>query len=413
MTQQVFTPAEILLPAGGCTSVWPTIACDQFTSDPAYWAEVERLTADRYSTYHLVLPERYLTEGSEEIARRMTGICTAMEEYRQAALQPLSHAMVYLERRLSGGGIRRGLIGKVDLESYSYAPDAKTPIRATEQTVAERLPARIEIREQASLELPHLLLLYTDPDDRLFSMLEKGKADMTPLYDTPLMLGSGHVTGRQLTETQMQAVDELFAKRLRESPLLFAVGDGNHSLAAAKACYEKLKQELGTKKAARHPMRYALAEVVRLEDDSLLFEPIYRVIYHCDPQAVAKAFVEECHALCRPAKEGELSFTLVSGEGAVSYACPAPEGALPIHILQPFLDRYLADHAGELEYFHGSEETRAAAKQSGAVAFLFDGMKKSELFPGILAGGVLPRKAFSMGEGRDKRFYLEARAIRP
>ncbi len=422
--QTVFSAGTILLPRNINPTVWSTIACDQFTSDPEYWERVRQKTAGKPSCYHITLPEIYLTEGDEAVSARIQSINQTMQRYlKKDFLAAEPSAMIYVERTLANGKTRKGLMGLVDLEEYDYTKTSKACIRATEETVLERIPPRVRIRENAPMEFPHLMLLADDAENQLIEPLSAKKAAMRKCYDFELMEGSGHIRGYVVSEAEKDRVlrvldvmadPRYFSEKYKTSEpvLLFAVGDGNHSLATAKVCYENLKQKIGDEEARRHPARYALAEVVNLHDESLVFEPIYRVLFETDPDEVLAALLAAYPGShTGEAEEGEAAIEYVSGETGGTIAIPDAAGRLPVSLLQPVLDRYLQERPGRIDYIHGRGEAQALGRGEGCIAFLFEGMRKEDLFPGIIAGGVLPRKTFSMGEARDKRFYLEGRRI--
>ena len=414
-------PADILLPDFSSVdgTRWSVVACDQYTSQPEYWQEAEKLVGAAPSTLSMILPEVWLNEASA----RIPGIHAAMEDCLRQVMRHHPDSMIYVERRLSGGIRRRGLIGCVDLEAYDYARGAQSLIRATEATVPERIPPRMAVREGAALELPHVMLLVDDRARTVIEPLADGMDVMPPAYDYDLMLGGGHLHGRFLTEEQKaqvaSALEALITPEAMEnrygraglSPLLFAVGDGNHSLAAAKACYEKIKETLGDA-ALHHPARYALCEVVNLYDESLEFEPIYRVIFGVDPDDLLHKLTDYAAA-----RRGHMPPQLLrwqAGERRGEIVVPAPEAALAVGTVQAFLDDYMkkAPAGASVDYIHGEDTARSLALRPDAVALLFDGMRKQELFSTVISDGALPRKTFSMGHAEDKRFYTEARCIR-
>lgn len=388
-------PADILLPQGDFAR-WSVVACDQYTSEPAYWQEVERIVGDAPSALRVTLPEIYL---NDRPAERIAAINATMEQYiREEVLRCYPDSMVYIERH-SSAGVRRGLLGVIDLTEYEYEKQSHAPIRATEQTVVERIPPRVAIRRDAPLELPHVLLLADDPARTLIEPLSKQVDRFQKVYDFDLMMGGGHITGWLLDDAakaQVQAAEAALTAGQAE-PLLFAVGDGNHSLATAKECYRQNPTPQN---------RYALAEVVNIHDDAIQFEPIYRVVFHVDDEALL----------------GELARTLGCADGhRVTCVTAAGEqtmmlratAKLPVGTLQAFLDEYVAAHPeAEVDYIHGEESLRALCRTENTVGFLFNGMGKDELFPAIAADGSLPRKTFSMGHAEDKRYYLESRKIR-
>ena len=421
--QAAFFPADILLPQVSEMEKWPVVACDQFTSQPEYWENAEKIVGDAPSALRLVLPEAYLN--SAEVNRRIAGINASMESYlADGVFKTLPDSLIYLERTQSDGRVRHGLIGCIDLERYDFTPGSGALIRATEGTVLERIPPRVRVREHAPLELPHVMLLIDDPDGTVIEPLAGETGRMEALYDTELMLGGGHVKGWRLTDEQMsRAAASLNALKNPEAmaekygmvgaaPLLFAVGDGNHSLATAKACYEKLKKETPEAQWASLPARYALVEVVNLHDDALTFEPIHRVLFHVDGQdlwAAFRAFYPAAHTGAGAGHTVE-----VCGQGLDgAWTVPAPSAQLAVGTLQAFLDDYCKRRPEvEIDYIHGDDVVRKLGGQPGNLGFLLPPMGKDQLFRTVMADGVLPRKTFSMGEAQDKRYYLEARKIR-
>ena len=412
---RIFSEADILLPKLHTAEEWKkwaVIACDQFTSEPEYWAEAERTRQGSPSTLDLFLPEAYIEEkGDAEIER----INARMAEYRASVLRVIPDSLVYVERTQSDGKVRRGIVGKIDLEQYDYGRDAKLPVRATEGTVLERIPPRVKIRRGAALELPHVMLLVNDPDRRLIEPLADQKNEMECLYDFDLMLGGGHAAGYRLSGEKMQALlcefDALGGNGSVEAPVIFAVGDGNHSLASAKAFYEELKQTLTPEQAKTHPARYALAEVVNLHDSALEFEPIYRVVFHCDPDDLLSELRRYAGAPLDGTAAQTVQYLTAAQTGTLTFLHPSH--SLTVGTLQNFLDAYQQTHPTvKCDYIHGEGAVRALAGDTNAVGFLFAGMEKQELFPAVESDGALPRKTFSMGEARDKRYYIESREIR-
>ena len=411
-----FFKTDILLPDFSQIDgpLWPVIACDQFTGEPEYWEAVAALVKEAPSTLNLILPEIYLAERDQ----RLPAIRQHMKEYRAGLLQLHRDAMIYIERTDSSGHVRRGLVGAIDLEEYDYSRQSHSLIRATEGTVTDRIPPRLAVRRQASLELPHVMLLMDDPEDRVIGPLTAGKDTFTRLYGLPLMLGGGRVCGYLLPPETADAVsaraDALMPRDA--APLLFAVGDGNHSLATAREHYLLLKEELG-EAALNHPARYALVELVNLHDDSLAFEPIYRIVYGVDPshligELTARAATCAYDPACRCYPRQRIDFLAGQRSGSVSFVHGTH--SLPVGTLQTFLDSYCACHPDAVvDYIHGEDTLRRLAARTDAVGFLFQGMGKYDLFPAVMRDGPLPRKTFSMGHARDKRYYLEARCIRP
>lgn len=410
-----FGPGDILLPQNCPLETWSVVACDQYTSQPEYWQRVDARVGDAPSSLRLILPESQL--GQKDVEERIDAVHTAMDAYlARGQFRDLGECMLYVERTLQNGKVRRGLVGKADLERYDFRPGSDSLIRATEGTVLERIPPRMKVRQGAALELPHVMLLVDDPKGTVIRTLRNQIDQMEPVYDFDLMEEGGHLRGWKLGKEQLDQVaaaltaladPTAFRERYHapnQSVLLFAVGDGNHSLATAKACYEQNRSD---------PLaRYALAELVDLHDEALEFEPIHRVLFHVEPQAVLDALKKACPGAYEGRGEGHgIGYVYAGGEGIVTV--PRPQCQLAVGTLQHFLDGYLEAHPEtRVDYIHGGDVVRTLAAQPGTLGFLLPGMDKGELFPTVIFDGVLPRKTFSMGEARDKRFYLEARRIR-
>ena len=396
-------PCQLYLPVPGTDlSKWAVVACDQFTSQPDYWARVETLVGDAPSTLRLILPEVYLREG-----RETAPIAGAMARYlADGTLRPAVENGFILTERTTASGTRLGLMAAVDLECYDYRR-GDWLIRATEETVAERLPARVRIRQAAPLELSHVLLLIDDPQRTVIEPL-RSRCD-EPLYDLELMEGGGHLRGWAVTDDGRLS-EALCALEQKADGFLYAVGDGNHSLAAAKLWWETLKPTLSPAEAAVHPARWALVELVNLYDEAILFRPIHRLVFGCALEELAEAFrayAEQHGAALRPG--GALRFVAEGRE--LGFALESEQ--LPVKLAQDFLDDYLAQRPElHLDYIHGEAALRRLAAQPDRVGLLLPGIDKNSLFPGIRAGGCLPRKAFSMGEAEEKRYYMECRKIR-
>ena len=421
MFPPVFGPADILLPAVGTDlTKWAVVACDQFTSQPEYWQAVERTVGEEPSALRLILPEAHL--GDSDMEEQIAAIGETMERYLAENLfRTYPASLLYLERTQSDGRVRRGLIGMVDLEQYDFLPGSGALIRATEGTVLERIPPRVQVRKDAALELPHVMLLIDDPGKTVIEPLAEQTADMMPVYDFALQQGGGYLRGWLVENDRQQmlldALDALADPALPAekyglpgaAPLLFAVGDGNHSLATAKACYEAQKQQVPPEQWAELPARYALVEVVNNHDPALQFEPIHRVLFGIEPEQVVEALLEYCPGAYRGEGSGHvLRYVSAQGNGAVTV--PQPESQLEVGTLQNFLDAWLK--SGELDYVHGDDTAEALGSQPGNLAFLLPAMGKEQLFKTVMADGVLPRKTFSMGHAQDKRYYMEARKIR-
>lgn len=402
-------PSDILLPDPERVDLrsWPVVACDQYTGEPEYWQRVEAAVGDSPSSLRLMLPEVYLGERDA----RIPAIHTAMRDYLDGGiLQTHRRRAVWVDRTQSDGRHRRGLVVAIDLEEYDFGEASHSPIRPTERTVAERIPPRVGVRRGAMLEMPHVMLLIDDPGN---SVLWRFEGRVPDAYDIDLMEGGGHVCGGFVGATELcdvnAALDSLVASRMSrvgDSPIVLAVGDGNHSLATAKTVWEEYR---AAGAPPTHPARFALCEVVNLHDPALEFEPIYRLAFDCDTTALVRGFREYSQSL--RGSEAAQEFELIVGGRSERVVVKSPEKTLPVATLQDYLDSYAATHALGLDYIHGEESLRTLASRAGYVGFLFEGMKKSELFRAVERNGPLPRKTFSMGHAADKRYYLECRRI--
>ena len=417
-----FVPADILLPKDCEYSKWSVAPCDQYTSQPEYWQRVEEYVGSAPSTLRLILPESCLD--GPNVETDIMEINNTMTRYlREDRFRTLPASLIYVERRLDNLRLRRGLVGMVDLEQYDYEPGASSLVRATEGTVMSRIPPRVAVRKNAPLELPHIMLLADDPEKTVIEPLSARKDRMEQVYDFDLMERGGHIAGWKLDGESMALVAS--ALRALADPaafnakygtvdkpvLLFAVGDGNHSLATAKECYERQKRLTPPERWDSLPARYAMCELVNLHDQSLEFRPIHRVLFGVEPDDVIRQLlVAFPGAHLGPGEGHSLSFVHRDGAGVVTV--PHPTSRLPVGTLQPFLDDYAINHRCRMDYIHGADVARELAARPGNLAFLMPAMDKERLFSIILHDGVLPRKTFSMGEANEKRFYLEARKIR-
>lgn len=397
MNKNLFLPANILLPKRE-PEKWSVIACDQYTSEPDYWKRVEEFVGDEPSALKIVFPEVYL---SGDNSKRTAEINANMREYLDGdVFNTYENTFVYVERRLANGKLRRGIVGLIDLENYSYESGSHALIRATEETVAERIPPRVEIRRGAPMEIPHIMLLIDDPERSVIEPLSKALESEETLYDFDLMQNAGHIKGRRASGKTAEEIQKRLNSLIEkdDDKLLFAVGDGNHSLAAAKECYRLNKTE---------STRYALAEVVNIYDDSLEFEPIYRLLFGVDPEEVINGFLSALGGEYRG--EDAQKFTCVYGEKERVISVK-PAAKLAVGTLQTYLDGYLKQNRqASIDYIHGESSVRELSKAENTLGFIFDGMRKDELFEAVRQNGSLPRKTFSMGCADDKRFYLEGR----
>lgn len=406
--EHAFQSANILLPHfisdGDQANKWAVIACDQYTSEPEYWEKAEALVENAPSTLRMILPEVFLAKQSEET---LVNIAECMRKYRAEFLTEYADTMIYVRRTIGNGSVRQGIVGKIDLEAYDYTVGSVSSVRATEGTVLERIPPRVAVRRAATLEAPHIMLLIDDPKRSVIEPLSDVVTEK--LYDFDLMLDGGHITGHRLSakqqESVLKALGVLFAEN--GSKLQFAVGDGNHSLASAKARYEELKATIG--EAARsHPLRYALCEVVNLHDEALVFEPIYRLVKTADPNALLDALA----AYGAKTGAGAQKVTCLCGNGRREIRLGRGTHSLTVGTLQKFLDEYKAEHPEmEIDYIHGLDSIEKLSADTNTIGFVFEGMQKEELFSAVEKDGALPRKTFSMGEANEKRYYIECRSI--
>ena len=405
-TSSPIAPGRFLLPAEGADlGKWAVIACDQFTSEPEYWRQVEAVRAGAPSALDIIYPEAWLRQGDARIER----INRTMREYAGSVLTRAAEGFILVERETSDG-VRLGLLAAVDLEQYDPSAQSRSAIRPTEGTVAERVPPRVRIREGASLETSHVLLLADDPEDLLIGPLYRDRADLPLLYDFELMLGGGRIRGWLVDGGRIGAVQAAM-ERLRErgEGLDLAVGDGNHSLAAAAACWRAIREGLTEEERAAHPARWAMAEINNLHARSLAFHPIHRALFgNCAglEKDLADWLAGRGMALAPCAAE-EMDIAI---DGS-AYRIENKRHPLAVGVLQPFLDEWVSARPDvRIDYIHG-DDALAALRRSGAKTIALPAMDKRDLFPAVRVG-PLPRKTFSMGEARDKRYYLEARRIR-
>ena len=409
-------PAQILLPAAGVKpETWACIACDQYTSEPEYWEKAFAVAGDAPSAIRLILPE-YNLKNSESLIPQ---IHRTMADYlAQGLLTPAVNPGFILCERTIASGTRLGLVCAVDLEQYSFEKGSLPLIRPTEQTITDRLPPRLKIRRGAPVELTHIMILIDDPDRTVLEPLQAAKASLRKVYDFDLMMNGGHLAGWAVDSAEALAqVDQSLNALMDtkgENPLLLAVGDGNHSLATAKAYWNEIRESLTEAERENHPARYALCEIVNIHDKALLFEPIYRIVTGTTRAAVMadwKAYAE-AKGMSLAAEGSDHRFTVVSADGEETVAVLNPEGAIPCETIQKFLDSFLSRHpeAG-IDFIHGERSLRALAAKPETVGFLLPDIDKHSFFKDVEKLGVLPRKTFSMGEADEKRFYMEAKKI--
>lgn len=439
---------EILLPAKHVDlSKWSVIACDQYTSQPEYWESVEKIVGVNPSTFHIILPEVYLEDA--DVDKRISRINKTMESYlKDNILVRQNPCFIYVERQTSHSFPRKGLIISIDLEKYNYGKESKSLIRATEETVIERIPSRLKIRQNAPIELPHVMLLIDDPCMRVIEPLSLQAERFEKIYDFELMMSGGHIKGYKIDDTDILAnICDAFESLIQESSIiskygtygeksvmLFAVGDGNHSLASAKAHWENIKQRLPREDAETHPARFALVEVVNVHDRAITFKPIHRVVFNINVENFIHEMLiyfrkrknftvhhrtfetetsmnNEFETLSR--KKGIHAFPYIAANTFGIIAVEQPDFNLEIATLQSFLDDFLRKNPdSKIDYIHGKDSVMQLCSKQGNIGFLLPAMDKNDLFKTIILDGVLPRKAFSMGEADEKRFYLECRKIK-
>ncbi len=410
--QTIFTAADILLPDFSKTEAgkWSVIACDQFTGDPSYWEKTAEIVGTAPSSLNLILPEIYLEQ--PHVTERISGIHDRMHHYlKQDLFRTYENAMIYVERVQSNGILRTGVIGKIDLEAYDYNMGSTSPVRATEATVLERIPPRMRVRAKAPLELPHIMILIDDPDNTVIGQCTAARKEMQCLYDTELMCGGGSVAGYLMEEKEQSAFQNALTALLEREEnrcLQFAVGDGNHSLATAKACYEALKAAHPAQDVYDHPARYALVEVVNLHSDALEFEAIHRIVTQTNPDQLMQTLTK---VLALSEEPSDQPVTIVRSSGKKTLYIHKPTSNLAVGSLQNALDAYFMANSGKIDYIHGTRTVERLAQQPDSIGFLLPDLHKSLLFPSVQKDGALPRKTFSMGHAEDKRYYMECRKI--
>lgn len=432
---------EILLPNNDVDlHKWSVVACDQYTSQPEYWAESKKITAGQPSTLKVIFPEVFLEDSDGD--ERIKSINSTMQQYLDdGVLQPMpDKGFVLVDRKTSQADSRKGLVVAIDLEQYDFNKGSQTLIRATEGTIVDRLPPRIKVRQDAAIELPHIMVLIDDPQRTVIEPLFT--KDPALLYDFELMMDSGHIKGYAIDTPELiqQVADalenlaspEVFAKKYNaedKDVLLYAMGDGNHSLATAKAIWEKIKQDAAEPQSEMaNPARYALVELVNIHDEGLQFEPIHRVIFNVQPEQLLKDMQAHFSGNCtivRCDSEADMKnrakianidnmhivpFNDASGYGYIQIENPV--FTLELATIESFLNDYLEQNGGKVDFIHGDDVVNELGIKEGNMGFFFPPISKHSLFKTIIFDGALPRKTFSMGEADEKRFYLEARKIK-
>ena len=422
-----FSPAHILLPSEQIpVGQWGCVACDQFTSDRSYWEKAAQAAAGGPSTLDLILPEVYLEE--DDVDARISAIHAAMDDYTRNVLTRAVDGFIYVERTEQSGRVRQGLVGRIDLEAYSYAEGAVPAIRPSEHTVESRIPPRMAVRRGARLEMPHIMMLADDPGCTLIEPIGEKKEQLRKVYEGDLMLNGGHIAGWAVEDPALlaqidsalnalgsqEAFDARYPQAKGGAPLTLAVGDGNHSLASAKACWEELKKTLTPEQAENHPARWCLAEVCNVHSPAIEIEPIHRVLFNVDCATVLLSLItwsDSNMVGCCFGGSKKQPFTLAGPHMANVLSFEDPTEPLTVGTIDDFISDYIERHPeAKVDYVHDEPAVRALCKQ-GAVAFLMPPFAKSDLFRGVVMGGVLPRKTFSMGHAEEKRYYIECRKI--
>ena len=423
-----FVPGEILLPDEDISAAqWACLACDQFTSQPVYWAQAAGLRKGKPSTLDLVLPELYL--GKPEEAGYIASIHNDMERYAAEVLTRTVHGFVYVERTLSNGQIRQGLVGCVDLEDYNYTPGAKPLVRPTENTVVERIPPRLAVRKDALLETPHIMMLADDPADTLIGPVAAAKNNLPCVYGGELFQGSGFIRGWAVEEPVLvqgiveamahmgsqQEFDRRYPACAGQPPLALAVGDGNHSLATAKAHWESIKPSLSESERKTHPARWCLAEVCNLHSPAIQMEAIHRVVFGASAASLLLGTAEFCdqEGMEITNQHPQYEYRIITARKQIKVGLRHCKNPLAVGVLEELLNEYLDGHKeASVDYIHGEAEVRRLAAQ-GNIGILLPEFQKDALFCSVVQGGVLPKKTFSIGHAEEKRCYFECRRIRP
>ena len=418
---ELFRRAEILLPEEDIDMTkWSVVACDQFSAQPAYWEARKQEIGDKPSALHMMLPEAYLADSDPTAAARR--IDRAMEEYLELGVfRTLPDSYVYVERTLQSGIVRRGLVGVLDLEEYDYSKDSVSPIRATEGTIESRLPVRVQVREGAALEMPHVMVFIDDPENTVMGQLSDNKHLLPELYDFDLNGDGGHLLGRRVSGKAADRIDTAIAalgapETLRRkygagAPVVFAMGDGNHSLATAKQCWERMKPRLTAAEKKNHPARWSLVELVNIHDEAITFEPIHRVLFGTDPEAFLRAAEDRFERDFHPGAGLHRVLLVTEADEREVTATGFSIGTL-IGMAEEFCQDYIAAHGGSVDYIHNDETAIELGRKAGCAALLLPKMEKNELFPSIVRSGPFPKKSFSIGRAGDKRYYMECRKIK-
>ena len=418
---RIFNKADILIPREADLTKWSVVACDQYTSQQDYWDGVAQTVGDAPSALNIIYPEIYLS--APDKAERIKAIHSTMENYLASGVfTEIKQGLVFVERTQRDGRTRRGLVGTVDLEAYDFSKGSTSLIRATEGTVLDRIPPRVSIRLEAALEMPHILMLIDDRKKTVIEPMAEQVNSFEKIYDFDLQMNSGHLTvyipTSRAADKALEAIDALGGvEQFREkyntnAPVLqFAVGDGNHSLATAKTCWETIKQGLTEDEIKSHPARFALVELMNLHDETLEFEPIHRVVFDTEPEKMIKALYEFYPEASGEDNGGHKITYCFGGKKGDIYIKNSPS-KLAVGTLQIFLDKFTSENGGEIDYIHGADVTEELSQKESSIGFILPTMEKNQLFETVICDGALPRKTFSMGEAHDKKFYMECKKIK-
>lgn len=407
-----FVPADILIPRLSDMQAWSVVACDQFTSEPEYWSAVRERVGTEPSTLSMIFPEADL--GKKDQDAEYKKIYAAMQEYLSDGIfSEYKNSYLLVERTLSDGSVRTGLIGAVDLEYYDYKEASVSPVRATEHTVEDRLPPRVKIRQGAVLELPHIMVFADDSENTVISTVERGEA----VYDFELMQGGGHIKGWLVNNTaDVTAAIECLGNEtvleqkygMSDNAVVIAMGDGNHSMAAAKKYWDSIKASIPERERAAHPARYALAELVNIHDSSVVFEPIHKVIFGTAPSS----FIEKVSDRFKSGAAEGKPIRVIAGTQQKDILVSGLTLGQLIDECEKLCKAYITEHGGTIDYIHGDNECISMSQREGCCGILLPKMNKSELFTSVMRSGPFPKKSFSVGLGCDKRYYLECRKIK-
>lgn len=418
--------ANILIPRDGIDlTKWAVVACDQFTSQPEYWEDLDKLVGEDPSTLRIIYPEVYLERDDKE--ERINNINSTMVSYLENNIFIEEKDCFVLVKRDTESGTRYGLMAALDLDKYDYSKESKTLIRATEGTILSRIPPRKEIRKHAKLEIPHIMVLISDKYRAIIEPLRDKRNSLEVIYDMDLNKDGGHLTGYLVKNDEdmdviVKGFEHIYDELDKSNPLLFAMGDGNHSLATAKSCWEDLKAGLSEEERKNHPARYALVEIENIFDEGLEFEPIHRVLFSIDRLAFEGLLKNTCSSFEREnvyskqemhkkTNESGQHFGFVDKDGFAVYTIKGGKKSIAAGTMQLVIDEMLEKKLGEVDYIHGEDVTIELGSKDGNIGIILPDISKDHFFSDMLKDGAYPRKTFSIGHANEKRYYMEARRI--